>query len=147
MWDSIPRPAKLIPLAILMSVVIWAYSWIPDRKGRTWVRMGEILRLPLTYYLYFVISWASGKFLLGMQPVFTKVIHSMGAGIPAHVKKWKVILLAGFVTVYIIHTILGIMVEYGDLKMRLTPISLIFDAIFIFGSIVSFIFLDEARKL
>ena len=41
-WRRIPFWTRILPFLVYMGVVIWAYSWIKDREGRTWVRMNEV---------------------------------------------------------------------------------------------------------
>ena len=141
MWRRLPSWTRLVPLSLLMAVIIWAYSWIPDRKGRRWLRIFEVIRLPGTIYLYFVIAWLSGRLFLASK----RLIIRMNTFLFGENKTWtKYFMLCSAVLVYVGHTGLAMWAEYGDIKMRLTALGLIFDAIFIFGCTMSFIFLHIA---
>jgi hypothetical protein len=121
-----------------MVITAWCYSWIPNKEGKTWVRMPEIVRLPLVFYLYFIISWAVGKVALAFQQGLRAVIYKTGQK-----QFWRCLLLSSAVLIYVLHIASAVAVEYGDLKMKLTYFSLMFDAIFICGCTFSFVFLDE----
>ncbi|XP_067687198.1 uncharacterized protein [Haliotis asinina] len=56
-WRKVHAAFRVIPLAIYIGVTLYMYSWIPDVKGRTFVRLQEVVRIPAVYYLGFLYAW------------------------------------------------------------------------------------------
>ncbi len=58
-WKKIPVWTRIFPFLVLMAIIIGNYSWIPDKQGRTWVGIQEIIRIPGFYYMGVIIMFVS----------------------------------------------------------------------------------------
>ncbi len=57
-------PVRHLPWVAYIGLVVYMYSWLKDSRGRTWVRMNEIIRIPSIEYLFVVAMAAMGYGML-----------------------------------------------------------------------------------
>ena len=119
-------------------MTIWAYSWIPDKEGRYWVRITEILRIPGVYYLDFLLGWAV---LYGFMFIERKIKPEPNSVVTSVGKQTLYIL--GVVLVYSLFVGASIATEYLDWKAGLTTLMIMYTTVFTIGSVLSFMLLKQ----
>ena len=144
-WRRIPTWCRFVPLLLYAAVTLWAYSWIPDEDGNTWVRLPEVFTTPSAYYIFFVYGWL----LLYLWLKVEKKVHGHSIDIspkPLSAGKQALYLGAALFT-YAIHTALAITCEYTDWIAGLVVLMMLFTAIFLTGTTIAFMFLRRAIPL
>ena len=131
---------KYLPLALYTACVLWAYSWIPNKAGRPWVRLPEILRIPVTIYVYFIFGWAVVRILQNLQ----RKLQAPAAQPRNSYMRFLFLLLA--MAIYVFQIFVAVLAQYYDVQMRLSTLSFLFDGLFTVCCAVSFVFLDEAFR-
>ncbi len=127
-----------MPLAIYLVPTLYCYSWIPDDKGRTWIRLQELIRIPPVYYLGFLLAWTLAfGFLAAERKIKGPNTDTFSPGRSA-------VYLFGALLVFAIQIGISVMAEYLDWKLDLIILMVIFVIIFILGSSVAVMFIKQA---
>ena len=145
MWRRLPTWSRFVPLLLYSAVTLWAYSWIPDEDGNTWVRLPEIFTIPSTFYIFFVYGW----FLLFLFLKVEKKVYGHVIGVaPEPLGACKQTLYLGAaVFIYGVHTALAIACQYMDWIAGLVVLMMSFTAIFMTGTLIAYMFLRRAIPL
>ncbi|XP_050388334.1 uncharacterized protein LOC126807635 [Patella vulgata] len=138
-WRRIHFVFRFLPFFIYIGVVVYMYSWIPDKNGQTWVRMQEIIRIPLVYYLFLFYVW----FLLF---VFLKIESKMsndevGNNEDGVIKKCAYVTLS--VLIYAFFVLISALTQYYDIQLGLIVLMIIFVGIFKTGVCISMMLLKQ----
>ena len=57
-WRKLPAWIRPTPFVIYLAATLGIYSTLPDREGRYWIRLNEIIRIPAIEYLAALFTWA-----------------------------------------------------------------------------------------
>ena len=144
-WRKLPTWSRFLPLLVYSAITLWAYSWIPDADGNTWVRLPEIFTIPSTFYIFFVYAYFLVFILLKLERKF----H--GKALPPAQKPLsagkQVLYLGGALFIYAIHTALAVICEYTDWIAGLVVLMMGFTTIFMTGTFIAFMLLRRAIPL
>ena len=111
-WAKIPKWTRVIPLIVFLAVAVGAYSWIPDADGRTFVRLQEVVRFPMIFYLGFAVAYI----ILYLFMKVDEKIHGTGLA-PLEVSTTKrVVYITAFMFVYAAMVAVSMVLELCDFQ-------------------------------
>ncbi|XP_038045703.1 uncharacterized protein LOC119720195 [Patiria miniata] len=140
-WKKLPSWVRPTPFVIYLAATIGVYSTLPDRQGRYWIRLNEIIRIPGIEYLAVLFSWVLIEFLLFIERKAQANTRPEPLS-PA----WEALYLMFILLIYVLMITLSSLVQILDLQMSLILLMVILVFVFIVGVSVSSMLLKQCFR-
>ncbi|XP_077862578.1 uncharacterized protein LOC144344591 [Saccoglossus kowalevskii] len=137
-WKTVPGWCRVLPVSVYLMIVLYCYSWIPDGEGRTWVRIQEIIRIPLIQYIAVLLAWVIIRLFLWIE---LKVCGKSPGGTKSLIS--QILCMCGFILTYVVMVTVSALIQIFDVQLDLTVIMVILVLFFILGVAISFMLLRK----
>ncbi|XP_064646855.1 uncharacterized protein LOC135499822 isoform X2 [Lineus longissimus] len=116
-WRKIPVWVRPFPALILLAVIIYCYSWIPDAQGRYFVGMIEVIFIPALLLLAPLAIW----FLLWLYLKVEEKCKNRNTDSqkPKRNLASSILFFLCSITILSSCTVIGFLIQYFDTKMTL----------------------------
>ncbi|XP_022080761.1 uncharacterized protein LOC110973875 [Acanthaster planci] len=140
-WKKLPVWVRPTPFVVYLAATIGVYSTLPDREGRYWVRLNEIIRIPGIEYLAALFTWIVIEFFLFIER------KAQGNGRPDPLSPaLEAVYIMAVLFIYVLMVVLSILIQTLDFQIPLFVLMVILVFIFIVSVSVSNMLLKQCFR-
>ncbi|XP_019613546.1 PREDICTED: uncharacterized protein LOC109461610 [Branchiostoma belcheri] len=132
-WKHLPAWSRVVPAVAFLPVMLYCYSWIPDRTGRPWTRLWEPIVIPFNNWGFALVICVLVTFGLYVERKLTNgsspnnALSTFGRFAYA----W------GFLLMYLAVIIIAWAIQYYDLQISGASMMVVHEAIWIMFVVVA----------
>ncbi|XP_019613472.1 PREDICTED: uncharacterized protein LOC109461532 [Branchiostoma belcheri] len=115
-WTRLPPWTRYIPTLVYLAITLYAYSGLPDAKGRLWTRLWEPIIIPLNQYFYALVICGLVTLCLNIETKFYASFVHKKAGTVGYVA-----CVVGFLLMYLATILMSWAYQYYDVQLPGNP--------------------------
>ncbi|XP_033633469.1 uncharacterized protein LOC117295016 [Asterias rubens] len=142
-WKKLPAWVRPTPFLIYLAVTIGIYSTLPDRQGRYWIRLNEIIRIPAIEYLAALFAWLLVEIFLFIE----RKVQSRSDGPKEPLSPaWEALYIMGVLFIYASMVTVSALVQVLDWQMSLITLMILLVFVFIVGVSIANMLLKQCFR-
>ncbi|XP_066299985.1 uncharacterized protein [Branchiostoma lanceolatum] len=132
-WKHLPTWPRVIPAAAFLAVILYCYSWIPDKNGNPWTRLWEPIVIPINNWGFALVICVLVTFGLYVERKLTNgsspnnILSTFG----------RVAYGCGFLLMYLIIVVIAWAIQYYDFQISGPSQMIVHEAIWIVFVVVA----------
>ncbi|XP_078580948.1 uncharacterized protein LOC144864606 isoform X2 [Branchiostoma floridae x Branchiostoma japonicum] len=131
-WKHLPTWSRVIPAVAFLPIILYCYSWIPDRNGNPWTRLWEPIVIPFNNWGFALVICVLVTFGLYVERKLTNgspetTLSTFG----------RAAYVLGFVMMYLTVVVIAWAIQYFDFQISGPSMMVVHEAIWIVFVVVA----------